>query len=51
MMSAGLPGTVTVKALLNELGLPAGPVRSPLRPAGREAVDGLVAAYEEFVAG
>ncbi len=49
MMSAGLPGTVTVKALLNELGLPAGPVRAPLRPAGREAVGELLAAYEEFV--
>ncbi|MEV1083603.1 4-hydroxy-tetrahydrodipicolinate synthase [Streptomyces sp. NPDC050211] len=50
MMSAGLPGTVTTKALLTELGLPAGPVRAPLRPAGREAVDGLLAAYEELVA-
>ncbi|WP_406351280.1 4-hydroxy-tetrahydrodipicolinate synthase [Streptomyces sp. NBC_00658] len=50
MMSAGLPGTVTAKALLGVLGLPAGPVRSPLRPAGREAVDGLRAAYEEFIA-
>jgi 4-hydroxy-tetrahydrodipicolinate synthase len=48
MMSAGLPGTVTAKALLHELGLPAGPVRAPLRPAGREAVDGLLAAYEEL---
>jgi 4-hydroxy-tetrahydrodipicolinate synthase len=51
MMSAGLPGTVTTKALLNELGLPGGPVRAPLRPAGRGTVDGLVAAYEECVAG
>jgi 4-hydroxy-tetrahydrodipicolinate synthase len=51
MMSAGLPGTVTAKALLNELGLPAGPVRAPLRPADREAVDGLLAAYQEFVTG
>ncbi|MGP4012724.1 4-hydroxy-tetrahydrodipicolinate synthase [Streptomyces sp. 4N124] len=50
MMSAGLPGTVTTKALLNELGLPAGPVRAPLRPAGREAVDGLLGVYEEFMA-
>ncbi|MGW0762793.1 4-hydroxy-tetrahydrodipicolinate synthase [Streptomyces sp. NPDC002814] len=50
MMSSGLPGTVTTKALLAELGLPAGPVRAPLRPAGREAVDGLLAAYEELVA-
>ncbi|MFD3929974.1 4-hydroxy-tetrahydrodipicolinate synthase [Streptomyces sp. NPDC058614] len=49
MMSAGLPGTVTAKALLGVLGLPAGPVRAPLRPAGREAVDGLRAAYEELV--
>ncbi|MFI7411513.1 4-hydroxy-tetrahydrodipicolinate synthase [Streptomyces sp. NPDC049627] len=51
MMAAGLPGTVTAKALLNELGLPAGPVRAPLRPAGREAVDGLLAAYAELTAG
>lgn len=50
MMSAGLPGTVTAKALLNALGLPAGPVRAPLRPAGREAADGLLAEYERFVA-
>ncbi|MEU9914552.1 4-hydroxy-tetrahydrodipicolinate synthase [Streptomyces sp. NPDC051001] len=50
-MSAGLPGTVTVKALLNDLGLPAGPVRAPLQPAGRDAVDGLRAAYEELTAG
>ncbi|WP_369168463.1 4-hydroxy-tetrahydrodipicolinate synthase [Streptomyces sp. R28] len=48
MMSAGLPGTVTAKALLHELGLPAGPVRAPLRPAAREAVDGLLAAYQEL---
>ncbi|MBO4257321.1 4-hydroxy-tetrahydrodipicolinate synthase [Streptomyces griseorubiginosus] len=51
MMAAGLPGTVTAKALLNELGLPAGPVRAPLRPASREAVDGLLAAYEDLTAG
>ncbi|MDQ1044494.1 4-hydroxy-tetrahydrodipicolinate synthase [Streptomyces sp. V4I2] len=50
MMSAGLPGTVTAKALLNALGLPAGPVRAPLRPADRETVDGLLAAYEQFMA-
>lgn len=49
MMSAGLPGAVTAKALLNSLGRPAGPVRAPLRPAGREAVDGLLAAYGESV--
>ncbi|KUM81883.1 4-hydroxy-tetrahydrodipicolinate synthase [Streptomyces curacoi] len=51
MMAAGLPGAVTAKALLNALGLPAGPVRAPLRPAGREAVEGLLAAYEELTAG
>ncbi|MER8006345.1 MULTISPECIES: 4-hydroxy-tetrahydrodipicolinate synthase [unclassified Streptomyces] len=51
MMSAGLPGAVTAKALLGELGLPAGPVRAPLRPAGREAVDGLLAAYRELTDG
>ncbi|MGW2524943.1 4-hydroxy-tetrahydrodipicolinate synthase [Streptomyces sp. NPDC001617] len=50
MMSAGLPGTVTTKALLNKLGLPAGPVRAPLRPADRRTVDGLLAAYEELTA-
>ncbi|MGW7210427.1 4-hydroxy-tetrahydrodipicolinate synthase [Streptomyces sp. NPDC054837] len=50
-MSAGLPGSVTVKALLDDLGLPAGPVRAPLLPAGRDAVDGLRAAYEELTAG
>ena len=50
-MSAGLPGTVTVKALLDDLGLPAGPVRAPLLPAGRDTVDGLRAAYEELTAG
>ncbi|WP_216587100.1 4-hydroxy-tetrahydrodipicolinate synthase [Streptomyces brasiliscabiei] len=49
MMSSGLPGTVTAKALLNRLGLPAGPVRAPLRPAGQEVTDGLLAAYEELV--
>lgn len=46
MMAAGLPGSVTCKALLGALGLPGGPVRAPLRPAGREATDGLLAAYE-----
>jgi 4-hydroxy-tetrahydrodipicolinate synthase len=51
MMAAGLPGTVTAKALLDELGLPAGPVRAPLRPANREVVDGLLAAYEDLTTG
>lgn len=45
MMASGLPGTVTVKALLD-----AGPVREPLQPAGREATDGLRRAYEELLA-
>ncbi|MEV5611311.1 4-hydroxy-tetrahydrodipicolinate synthase [Streptomyces sp. NPDC052225] len=50
MMNAGLPGTVTAKALLTDLGLPGGgPVRAPLRPADRDAVDGLRAAYDELV--
>ncbi|MFD5428636.1 4-hydroxy-tetrahydrodipicolinate synthase [Streptomyces sp. NPDC127084] len=48
MMASGLPGTVTAKALLAELGLPAGPVRAPLQPADRATVDGLLAAYEEL---
>ncbi|MEV6587222.1 4-hydroxy-tetrahydrodipicolinate synthase [Streptomyces acidicola] len=50
MMGSGLPGTVTAKALLGRLGLPAGPVRTPLRPAGQEASDRLLAAYEGLVA-
>ncbi|KOV69827.1 dihydrodipicolinate synthase [Streptomyces sp. MMG1121] len=50
MMGAGLPGTVTAKALLARLGLPAGPVRAPLLPAGRETADGLLALYEELAA-
>lgn len=49
-MAAGLPGTVTAKALLNDLGLPAGPVRAPLRPAGVETREGLRAAYDRLVA-
>ncbi|MFE9999253.1 4-hydroxy-tetrahydrodipicolinate synthase [Streptomyces avermitilis] len=49
MMAAGLPGTVTAKALLGRLGLPSGPVRAPLRPAGRKTADGLLAVYEELV--
>ncbi|MFD9220844.1 4-hydroxy-tetrahydrodipicolinate synthase [Streptomyces sp. NPDC060064] len=45
MMASGLPGTVTVKALID-----AGPVREPLQPAGREATDVLRRAYEELLA-
>ncbi|MGW2422463.1 4-hydroxy-tetrahydrodipicolinate synthase [Streptomyces sp. NPDC001709] len=51
MMGTDLPGTVTAKALLTRLGLPAGPVRAPLLPAGRETADGLLARYEGLVAG
>ncbi|MEU5217757.1 4-hydroxy-tetrahydrodipicolinate synthase [Streptomyces sp. NPDC020807] len=43
MMDAGLPGTVTAKALLG------GVLREPLQPADRVAVDGLRAAYEALV--
>ncbi|EST22457.1 4-hydroxy-tetrahydrodipicolinate synthase [Streptomyces roseochromogenus] len=50
MMGAGLPGTVTAKALLARLGLPGGPVRAPLLPAGREAADELLARYETLTA-
>ncbi|MFF8097591.1 4-hydroxy-tetrahydrodipicolinate synthase [Streptomyces sp. NPDC016675] len=49
VMAAGLPGTVTAKALLDALGLPAGPVRAPLRPADRPTTDRLLAVYEELV--
>ncbi|MFF7792664.1 4-hydroxy-tetrahydrodipicolinate synthase [Streptomyces sp. NPDC007991] len=45
IMSAGLPGTVTTKALLTALDLPAGPVRTPLRPADEETTDGLLSLY------
>ncbi|MFI8951353.1 4-hydroxy-tetrahydrodipicolinate synthase [Streptomyces sp. NPDC053750] len=51
MMAAGLPGTVTTKALLGALGLPAGPVRSPLRPADRKTTDALLRAYEALTPG
>ncbi|MGV9759759.1 4-hydroxy-tetrahydrodipicolinate synthase [Streptomyces tricolor] len=50
MMGAGLPGTVTAKALLARFGLPAGPVRAPLLPAGPETADGLLARYEALPA-
>ncbi|MCI3243933.1 4-hydroxy-tetrahydrodipicolinate synthase [Streptomyces spinosisporus] len=50
MMSSGLPGTVTTKALLHELGHPAGPVRAPLQPADRATVHGLLREYERLVA-
>jgi 4-hydroxy-tetrahydrodipicolinate synthase len=49
MMASDLPGTVTAKALLNALGLPAGPVRAPLRPADAGTTDRLLAAYAGLV--
>ncbi|MER8061618.1 MULTISPECIES: 4-hydroxy-tetrahydrodipicolinate synthase [unclassified Streptomyces] len=48
MMAAGLPGTVTAKALLSRLGLPAGPVRAPLLPASPEVTAELHARFEEL---
>ncbi|MET8980192.1 4-hydroxy-tetrahydrodipicolinate synthase [Streptomyces sp. NPDC004539] len=48
MMSSGLPGTVTAKALLTELGLPSGRVRAPLLPADAHTTADLRAAYEEL---
>ncbi|GAA4334934.1 4-hydroxy-tetrahydrodipicolinate synthase [Streptomyces venetus] len=48
IMSAGLPGTVTTKALLNTLALPAGPVRAPLRPADPGTTDELRSHYENL---
>ena len=50
MMGSGLPGTVTAKALLPELGLPAGPLRAPLLPADRETTEELLALYKELTA-
>jgi 4-hydroxy-tetrahydrodipicolinate synthase len=50
MMASGLPGAVTAKALLGDLGLPAGPVRPPLRPADRATLTGLRAAYDRLTA-
>lgn len=49
MMASGLPGAVTAKALLRALGLPAGPVRAPLRDADRDAIDGLLTEYERLL--
>ncbi|MBJ7905770.1 4-hydroxy-tetrahydrodipicolinate synthase [Streptomyces sp. DSM 110735] len=46
MMNAGLPGTVTAKALLTELALPAGPVRAPLLPADEKTTAALVAHHK-----
>ena len=44
-MTTLAPGTVTAKALLRHLRLPAGPVRLPLVDADRELTDALVDAY------
>ncbi|KUJ68929.1 4-hydroxy-tetrahydrodipicolinate synthase [Streptomyces albus subsp. albus] len=51
MMSSGLPGAVTAKALLGALGRPAGPVRAPLLPAPPEAVEALVKAHQTLTGG
>ncbi|MFB8244921.1 4-hydroxy-tetrahydrodipicolinate synthase [Streptomyces sp. NPDC055952] len=48
VMAAGLPGTVTTKALLNALSLPAGPVRPPLRAADPDTAAGLAALHAEL---
>ncbi|KOT36804.1 dihydrodipicolinate synthase [Streptomyces caelestis] len=48
MTANGLPGAVTAKALLTALNLPAGPLRPPLRPAGRHTADGLRAVHEDL---
>ncbi|MBQ0830355.1 4-hydroxy-tetrahydrodipicolinate synthase [Streptomyces tagetis] len=45
VMATPLPGTVTTKALLTALGLPAGPPRAPLRPAPAETTARLLGAY------
>ncbi|MEN3585076.1 4-hydroxy-tetrahydrodipicolinate synthase [Streptomyces sp. ZYX-F-203] len=48
--ASGLPGAVTAKALLGDLGLPAGPVRPPLRSADAKTTAALREAYERLVA-
>jgi 4-hydroxy-tetrahydrodipicolinate synthase len=48
IMSAGLPGSVTVKALLNALALPAGPVRAPLRAAGQATTGTLLSLHADL---
>jgi len=47
MMASDLPGTVTAKALLSDLGLPSGPVRRPLLDADAETTKALRAAYDD----
>ncbi|MEU6178155.1 4-hydroxy-tetrahydrodipicolinate synthase [Streptomyces coeruleorubidus] len=50
LMSAGLQGTVTTKALLTALDLPAGPVRAPLRPADGKTTDRLLSLHRALTA-
>ncbi|MCS0603253.1 4-hydroxy-tetrahydrodipicolinate synthase [Streptomyces sp. LP11] len=50
LTGTSLPGTVTTKALLTRLTLPAGPVRAPLLPADRETSDRLLNLYENLYA-
>ncbi|WP_129309787.1 4-hydroxy-tetrahydrodipicolinate synthase [Streptomyces sp. L2] len=50
MMNTPLPGAVTTKALLNHLHHPAGPVRTPLRPADTATTARLLAHYEALLA-
>ncbi|MFF0715368.1 4-hydroxy-tetrahydrodipicolinate synthase [Streptomyces bauhiniae] len=49
LMASDLPGMVTVKALLNALNLPAGPVRAPLLAADAGTTAELLALYEAGV--
>lgn len=49
LMASDLPGTVTTKALLNALNLPAGPVRAPLLAADAGTTAELLALYEAGV--
>ncbi|MGA5320616.1 4-hydroxy-tetrahydrodipicolinate synthase [Streptomyces seoulensis] len=49
LMASDLPGTVTVKALLNTLNLPAGPVRPPLLAADAATTTDLLSRYEALV--
>ncbi|NIL55130.1 4-hydroxy-tetrahydrodipicolinate synthase [Streptomyces sp. 2BBP-J2] len=50
LTASGLPGTVTAKALLPTLGLPAGPVRPPLRPADPRTTAALRETYDRLTA-
>ncbi|WP_129839031.1 4-hydroxy-tetrahydrodipicolinate synthase [Streptomyces sp. RFCAC02] len=46
-----VPGAVAVKALFRAAGMPGGPVRAPLLPAGRETTERLVAALRTALGG